>query len=622
MIRVSFSDVLNSKYYGKPIAVKCIVSGKSLSPYTVPKRLKVKCPDDECEHKKYCKVKGETIEISAVDSIKFVDLKDNQFKSMIGHMYKLSCDFSYEALEMQNVERLFISASTGKERITNISTHEAFFVGYGLEVNTVYEMEGIPAKDPRNQQSTVVFTKAKKLKSDADTFFLTPKTKTGLEEFHVEKPTVEKVFCHLEDVYEYYARNITKIYNRFILHLAVDLVFRSPLAFKFDNETLDKGWLDIMIIGDTRCGKSYVVERLMKYFNVGEIVSGDITSIAGLVGGAVQYNGHWVTSWGKIPMNDKSIVGIDEAHKIKPEEWEHLTRIRGAGVAEIHKIVKQMTNARTRLISLANPPLKNVANYGYGIQSLKDVVKSPESIARFDYVLVVSHSEVSDEDINKSRKEMTVMYDPDLEQELVMWAWSRKISQIHFTDGAIELVYKFSKELGRMFSFVIPLIQGENVRLKLSKIAICFAARIFSNKEEGKILLVEKVHVECARAFLMMIYKQESSGYYVLSQIEKDMDVKIDAEEISKIDKYLETFTNSKLRLCKCLLNGNFVTANDLLEQVNLPKKEIAFEVISKLIDLNLIKKHPHGVGNYVKTPAFSTYLKNTVSKSIRGNHE
>ena len=99
-----------------------------------------------------------------------------------------------------------------------------------------------------------------------------------------------------------------------------------------------------------------------------------------------------------------------EASEIKTEDWTRLSRIRSEGIAEITKINTQSTHARTRVIFISNPILKTIANYSYGIQALVDIVKAPEDIARFDYVLVVAHNEVEIKDINRRRELVKEIY--------------------------------------------------------------------------------------------------------------------------------------------------------------------------------------------------------------------
>ena len=362
-----------------------------------------------------------------------------------------------------------------------------------------------------------------------------------------------------------------------------------------------------MIIGDTRCGKGNTVEGLFKYFGVGEVISADNASFAGLVGGMDKINDHWVVRWGKFSMNDLGILAIDEASEIKKEDWTRLSRIRSEGIAEIAKIQARITNARTRQIYISNPPKKIIANYSYGIQALVDVVESPEDIARFDYCLVVSHDEVSIADINTPQPKIAPMYSAELERKLIMWVWSRKHDEIKFSEDAEKLLYERAIKLASIFDFSIPLIQGENVRIKLAKIAVAFAGRVYSNKNYGQFLYVTSVHVECAYYFLRLIYRKDECGYLTYSQIRKSSE----KTDFTKIESYFDSFIRSGggENVKKCLLLNTNITISDLMEYLNLPR-EVAVELISKLLKYGcIVKKYSH----YVKTPAFNVWLKKEI---------
>ena len=483
----------------------------------------------------------------------------------------------------------------------------AYYLGCDLEINTIYELKGYTTTDPSNQTITHVFHEAIKIKSDIDSYVLDKSSHILLSQFNIKDDSVDNIFTHLENLYESYAHNITKIYNRFDLHLAIDLAFRSVISFRFQNELIAKGWTDVMILGDTRCGKGFIAEKLAKYFSVGEVVSGENCSIAGLIGGLQQYNGNWAITWGKIPLNDCGMVILDEASELQDEAWSKLSRVRSEGIAEITKIQTQVTNARTRLLFIANPINKTISNYSYGIQAILDVVKAPEDIARFDYVLVVSHNEVDMEDINKKHNLVKSKYSIQSERELVLWIWSRKINEVEFSEEAIKIVYELSIALDKVYTFTIPLIQGENIRVKLAKIAIGFAGRLYSNKNKGKILYVKKVHVICAYTFLNLIYKKEPSGYYAISKLQKPLSVR-DDNKMSKIDKYFNSYRD-KRELCKCLLINNNITPNDLSDHMDL-SKEISREIISYLLKSDCITKRS---SYYVKTPNFTSWLKNII---------
>ena len=614
MAKTRDKDLSSAKYHNAPIQVRCIISGKSIAPYCIPKRIRITCtPKDEgsCGECKYSKDSCKEINIKAVDEriLMFVDVPTYRLNKIISYIYNIPCNYTYEVIEMQNIERIFVLPPTGKDRKKVKLAHVSYYVGHGLDINTLYNMDGYTSVDPTNQTTTHIFTTAEKMKSDADTFKMTPELHEKLKQYRVKDPTVDKVYYHLEELYKFYAHNVTKIYGRFDLHLAVDLVFKSVLSFRFDNEFVHKGWIDAMIIGDTRCGKGYVAEKLMTYFGLGEVISGENCSFAGLVGGLQQYNGHWVVTWGKIPLNDGGMVVVDEASEIPVHDWTKLSRIRSEGVAEITKIQTQVTNARTRLMFLSNPPMKMISNYTYGISSATDVVKAPEDVARFDYVLVVAHNEVSIRDINRHREVIQNFFEHELEQELILWIWSRKTDEIVFSDEAIRLTYKSSVRLAKDYSFSVPLIQGENIRIKIAKLAVCFAGRLYSSRQKGKLLYVDSIHVECACHFLNMIYMKAASGYYALSNANPSNSETAMAKELVYVEKYLNAFTRHRIDICKCLMMNNNIQVNDISEHVNLDK-EIAREIVSTLLKHNCIFKK---FNYYMKTPIFTNWLKNLV---------
>lgn len=609
------NEISEAKYYNKPVTVVCVVSGKSIAPYYVPKIVNIKCGKLCKEGCRFNVDKGIDVLIKPEgdDILQFIDLATSKYETRLRQMFNITCrTYTYEIKEMQNIERIFISQPTGGARDKWGSARVAYYVGHGIDINTIYKMKGYSINDPANQTATHIFSSVKKIKSDIESFALSPSMHQTLSKFKLKPRDSADVFIYLEKLYRNYAHNITKIYGekRFLLHMAVDLAFHSVLSFNFDGEYIHKGWVDSMIVGDPRCGKGFVAERLTKHYGVGEVISADNCSFAGLVAGLQQYSGHWVITWGKIPMNDCGLVTIDEASEIQENVWSRLSRIRSEGIAEITKIQTQTTNARTRTIFIANPPFKTISNYSYGIQSLLDIVKTPEDIARFDYVCVVSHDEVPMESINESKDEEEILYAQGDERDLIMWIWSRQASDIEFTKQAIDLVYQRSIKLSTTYDFSIPLIQGENIRVKIAKLAICFAGRLYSNKNDGKILLVNHIHVECAVLFLTLLYKTEANGYYVYSQIFKSTGKETVDKQLKAIDRFLSTF-RFKTDICKCLLMTNNITLIELMEYLN-QERGPTNDMLSRFIRHGcLIKKRNY----YVKSAFFTSYLKDIVVK-------
>jgi hypothetical protein len=258
------------------------------------------------------------------------------------------------------------------------------------------------------------------------------------------------------------------------------------------------------------------------------------------------------------------------------------------------------------LLFICNPAERTISSYSYGIQAVQSLIKAPEDIARFDYVLVVAHNEVSGEQINQKRTSVSFLYPQQLEQDLILWCWSRKPNEVRFTKEAVKKVYEISMILEKIYDFSIPLIQVENVRFKLAKLAIAFAARFYSNAENGRVLLVKAVHVECAYGFFHLIYSKEPSGYVQYSTMKKSTQEIVTPEKLESVERYFDSWKLQKGELLRCLLINNNIVPDDITTHLGC-RKEDSIECVSVLLKHGcLTKKGTY----YIKTPDFTTYLK------------
>src|SRR6185503_2222957 len=94
-----------------------------------------------------------------------------------------------------------------------------------------------------------------------------------------------RVKAKFDEIHQDLEANVTKIYRRRDLLTAFDLVTHSVLSFRFQGNIVHKGWCEALVIGDTRVGKSESVGRLVNHYRVGELVTGENASFAGLIGG-------------------------------------------------------------------------------------------------------------------------------------------------------------------------------------------------------------------------------------------------------------------------------------------------------------------------------------------------
>ncbi|HDK42908.1 MAG TPA: hypothetical protein ENG87_05995 [Candidatus Pacearchaeota archaeon] len=607
---ITLEQASKTKYYRTPVNIQVHITGKAVLPYQIPKKIKIQCkPKRSCGN---CYIKKNKTNLLFLkknnpELIKFINTNEIHFGNIIKKMYDIPyrCDLKYDITDVYTIEEVYLN-ELHRENIKSNISRIGYCINTSLETNNIYMIDCFTYPEPKSQKIVNIITNSKKIKSNIECFELTLKEKKILNKFNPlyknkksDENDVNIIYSFLEKLYEIYSGNVTRIYKRFDLHMAIDLVFHSPLQFYFNNEFVHKGWLETMIIGDTRCGKGFVSESFVKYYNFGEIVSGENVSFAGLVGGIQQISGRWVATWGKIPLNNRKLVIIDESGEIDPKDFSRLSRIRSEGIAEITKIHTERTQAMTRLIFLTNPKNRMVNTYSFGIETVNDLIENAEDISRFDYILVVSQNEVNISEINKTRKIVSNPYE-EIDPILIQWIWSRKPEQIIFEKETTDTILKLAIKLGNIYSSKIPLIQGENIRIKLAKISAAIAGRLFSHDKND--LVVKSSHVKAAYVFLNMIYKKPCSGYYYLSQLHKE------TQEIynqGSFEDYINSFEN-KPDLIHYFISNNYITVTDISECINQPK-EIAKEIISKLLHHRCVTKR---YTFYVKNQCFNNWLR------------
>ncbi len=565
---ITLSEAALAKYFYRPVKLRAMVAGKVDSPYIVPRKVVVRHKKDDVEevldreYKSLDPLIPQLINCTAEEQKRIIKMSVGLAPSAKANIF---------VSETQNVEELTliptVDYSTDQGPYT---VRRAYVVNGSPEANKVYILSGITIPDPGDQKATHLINRIEPAELDIDRCTLSESDNADLRRTFGSGDVHEKLL----DIADNLSQHVTKIYGRPDLHVLVDLAFHAPLQFSFDGELLKKGWLEVLVLGDTRTGKGSVTEGLSRYYRAGEVVSGECMSMAGLVGGLQKMGSErWQLMWGKIPLNDRRLVILDEASGLTVQEIGALSRVRSEGIAEINKVISKSTSARTRLIWLSNArSMQNdgsnaISGYSPGILAVKDLIGKDEDIARFDMVLMVAKSEVQSGDINKHH-EVTgdLRYTAGACQKLLTWAWSRRPEHVIFKENVVELAYKASRALGAEFSAAIPLIQGEDIRFKLARIAAAAAARTFST-DDGEHLIVKKDHMTFAYNFIRHIYMKPCCGYDQLSANRRD------DEEITDQKKVMLTMRQASGPigdLVDDLLNIRRFTMKDWNELVGL----------------------------------------------------
>lgn len=512
----------------EPLELIVSVIGKQTPPYLAPRELTATCSQDKgpvCNLCPMMHANGEmTVEVPAhnTDLLNFVDAKDTERKKHMSKLIDAKCSthVDFDTDKEWTIEELIVSDSVehrGEETMSPMQ-RPVYNVGtYQTPINNAARIVGQQVSDPKSGRGTFISWHLEETKTNIDLFEVTDDILDELAVFQVEEGQSPLDKCR--DIAADLAANVTRIYGREALHIAYDLVWHSVLDFNFMGKRMDKGWLECLVIGDTRTGKSEVAAGLTRHYNAGVLKSCEGATFAGIVGGAQQFGSkkHWTVTWGVIPLNDRRLVILDEMSGLMDRDViENMSSIRSSGKAQLTKIASEETSARTRLIWISNPPdgSRLAETPGSAMTAMSKLVKNPEDIARFDFALAASGADVPSSMINSTKHERVAHdYSTSACEKLVLWAWSRKSEDVRFARGVEEYIVQMAEEFGRRYVPEPPLVQVENVRMKLARIAVALAARTFSTDSSGTKVIVKRAHVEGAIEFLDTIYGQEVLGY-------------------------------------------------------------------------------------------------------------
>ena len=474
---------------------------------------------------------------------------------------------------------------------------QAFAVGHNIKANHTYEFEGTPYSSPKNQTLTILLDKAVPVKDSLDDFKLNDDQIKQLEIFQAKTSVAAKMFDIAHDL----SLNVTHIIDRELLVIAMDLTYHSPLSFIFQGRFINKGRVDLLVLGDTRCGKSESFIGIVNHYRAGEIITGENTSKAGLLGGVQQSGDRWITTWGKLSMNDRRLLIIDEISGMPVEDIGQLSGVRASGIAEINKIQSEKMLARTRAIWAGNPRSNRpLSGYDTGVQAIQELIGRPEDTARFDFAICLRSGEVSLDRINtNTRPTVEHIYTSELCNKLVMWAWSRRPEQIFFERDAEQLCLELATSMSQKYSSVIPLVEGAEQRIKLARLAAACATRLFSTTD-GINVIVKSEHVQYIHDLLEEVYSGPGLNYLAFSK------VKISEQNLKDDQVVRDIVSTHGNAFIEGLLDHQYIRLSDFEDMLNLDRKEIK-PIIYQLLRNKAIKHHG---GFYAKTPAFITLLR------------
>lgn len=602
----------NAKNSGVRLELPVLLSGKATTPYTVPYKYKAQC---DMSNKKYCPVcplaethgvKEVTLSPADPEVLQLVNVTTNSqqaaLKAMSGAVPQCNRP-TIEVSESINIEelRLIPELDTAVDGDTEYVTRTGYFLGHGLASNRGYKMTGYSHPHPKTQATVHLLSEAVPAQDNISAFVPTPEVIEALKVFQSPTPAPR-----MTDIYDDFALTVHRIQDRFDMQVAYDLAWHSVISFYFNGAFVRRGWVECMVMGDSGQGKTEMAMLLLAHYRMGQRVQGEQTSQAGLIGGLEKMGDSWMLSWGQVPLNDKRLLIIDEAQGLASSQIEGMSDVRATGIAEITKIRTERTNARCRLVWLANPISGlTLAQHNQGVLAIKDLFKKPEDIRRLDFAITVASGDVRLDRVNVRHDVVQgePRYSSDLCRSLVLWAWSRRPDQIAFTGGATDLILAEATRMGQAYHPSIPLVEPSDQRLKLARLSAAIAARTFATPD-GERLLVDEAHVSFVVDYLERLYNSSSMSYGEYSEQQRKGE-QLSPDERLIVERQVALWDN-KEQAVEFFRGSRIFKKSDLQDVVGWEAEKARME-LRFLAAHRLIRPTREG---FVKTAAFIVLLR------------
>lgn len=395
-----------------------------------------------------------------------------------------------------------------KDESEKVSMRELliYSVNEEIERGAKYRMQFKPTAHPlKGSQVVGIATKLEESDNSMNRFVVSPKVLDSLEVFKVREGQTVKNKMH--ELYER-AKGLIGVEARKDVTFATDLFFHTPLEFIFGNRK-ERAYLDVMMIGDPRTGKSQAAKKLLQTYELGLITSLKTATTAGLLGGSDQTNGGWKTKLGLLPRNNKGAIIMEEFSGGGQDLVSKLTEVRSSNRVRLTRVNGSIdVPAMVRMMSISNPATGQGGNslplrsYPHGIKVLLDLIGASEDIARYDFFLLVDEPDRYISPLEEFEHEP---FAKESYINRIRWVWSRKPNQIQMEKHVQEHIVDLAQGLNNEYNSHIKLF-GPEAWKKLARMSIACAGMLCSMDESGDNLVVKTEHVEWSRNFLKACY--------------------------------------------------------------------------------------------------------------------
>ncbi len=205
-------------------------------------------------------------------------------------------------------------------------------------------------------------------------------------------------------------------------------------------------------------------------------------------------------------------------------------------------------------------------------------------------------------------KKVKHVFTSELCNLLILWTWSRHPENIKIGPETEKAIYEAVNVLDSKYSSSIPLVEPSEQRIKLARMSVSLACRLFSTTN-GEDVIVTPEHVAEVLRFLQECYDKPSMGYNSFSKAVKKTDV-IDPKEMDLVAQELREFRDWTI-LRDTLLDMAMFKKNEVSDIMGYDV-DMSRELFRWMGKRRLIRSAPFG---FVKHASFTSLLKSMVNE-------
>ena len=283
-------------------------------------------------------------ELNDNNLVDILHLIDNNFKSKdirnnakeLLHIPKTEKYVSIKYSEKAIVYKAYVT-----EMLESMNTdtmpmeYTCYSIGHRLESGKKYMVTYKLVPHPyKGQQLIMLITDVVTANDSVSNFVITDKVKNDLAVIqNIPGTLTEKVDTLVQKV-----KGLLGYDGNDTLITAMDLAYHTVLGFNFGSFKNVRGYLDTLIVGESRVGKSSTAEALRTTYQLGTFTSlaGNSATVPGLIGGSNKTSGGaFQTKAGLIPQNHKGLIIFEEFGKCNTNIVRELTDVRSSNEVRI-----------------------------------------------------------------------------------------------------------------------------------------------------------------------------------------------------------------------------------------------------------------------------------------------